>query len=50
MNSSKETVVLEEGCLSIPEVLGPVMRPNSIEVEAQDLEGKYFKMSFMLLS
>ncbi len=32
-----------EGCLSIPQLHAPVVRPHSIEVEAQDLEGNVFK-------
>ena len=44
-NPSSEQWELEEGCLSIPGVLGSVMRPNTIEVEAQNLEGEHFKIS-----
>lgn len=34
----------EEGCLSIPEVLGEVWRPPTITVEATDLEGERFSL------
>ena len=37
---SKETVEIEEGCLSMPEVFGLVQRPLKVAVEAQDLQGK----------
>ncbi len=40
IKSSKETVDIEEGCLSMPGVFGLVERPKKITVEAQDLEGK----------
>ncbi len=30
----------EEGCLSLPEVFGPVMRPQHVIVEAYDLTGR----------
>jgi len=39
---SKETVIAEEGCLSIPGIYAEVERPFHICVEAQDLEGKLF--------
>lgn len=32
-----------EGCLSIPGVRGPVERPESIVIEAQDIHGNWFK-------
>ncbi|MGC1274237.1 MAG: peptide deformylase [Planctomycetaceae bacterium] len=34
----------EEGCLSLPEMYGPVRRSTSIVVEAFDLEGQAFRM------
>ncbi len=37
---SKETVEIEEGCLSLPGVFGLVKRPVKITVETQDLKGK----------
>ena len=40
IKASKETVEIEEGCLSLPGVFGLVERPKKITVEAEDLEGK----------
>lgn len=37
---SKETAVIEEGCLSMPGVFGEVARPKKITVTFQDAEGK----------
>lgn len=36
---SEEDDVLEEGCLSIPKILGEVWRPEAIKVRYQTLEG-----------
>ncbi len=33
---SKETVTMDEGCLSIPDVTGPVTRPEKVVVEFKD--------------
>lgn len=33
---SEETIAMEEGCLSIPEVMGPVSRPAKITVQFKD--------------
>ncbi len=41
---SKETIVLEEGCLSIPEIFGPVERSQKITIEGQDVAGKKIKI------
>jgi len=38
--SSEETVAQEEGCLSIPEYLDQVIRPDRVKVRFLDLEGK----------
>ncbi len=35
---------IEEGCLSVPGVFGPVARPSKIWVEAQDMNGKTIKI------
>ena len=35
----------EEGCLSLPEILGDVRRPTQMTLEAVDLEGKPFRMT-----
>lgn len=37
---SKETIVMEEGCLSMPGVFGTVRRPKKITLEAYNLDGK----------
>lgn len=36
---SKEQVIIEEGCLSLPGLFGEVSRPKKITVKFQDLEG-----------
>lgn len=38
--SSSGEVILEEGCLSVPEVWGPVKRPETITVSYMDRDGK----------
>lgn len=43
-NPSEESVERSEGCLSIPNLTAPVMRPLMIDIEATDLEGKKFTM------
>ncbi|MCH9626695.1 MAG: Peptide deformylase [Chlamydiales bacterium] len=42
-NPSDMLVERTEGCLSIPNLHTAVVRPHSVEVEAQDLEGTFFK-------
>lgn len=42
---SKETDVLEEGCLSIPGVFGTVVRPKKITMEAYNMEGEKFTIT-----
>jgi peptide deformylase len=37
---SKEKCVIEEGCLSVPDLLGPVERPKKVKVTAQDINGR----------
>ena len=37
---SKESVINEEGCLSLPEIYEDVERPQSIAVRYQNLEGE----------
>lgn len=39
-----KTAKAEEGCLSIPDVYGDVVRPNRVRVRALDLEGKPFEV------
>ena len=43
-NPSRETEVMEEGCVSIPGVRLPVERPVKIAVEALDIEGNPFSI------
>jgi peptide deformylase len=45
ISSSKETIAIEEGCLSMPGVFGMVTRPKKITVEAQDLNGGIIKLT-----
>jgi len=40
IKSSKDTIVMEEGCLSIPGVRGDVIRPKTITLEYQDTDFK----------
>jgi peptide deformylase len=39
---NRHTDKLEEGCLSIPDVRAPIMRPTQITITATDLEGQTF--------
>lgn len=39
-DSSEETEVAEEGCLSIPGLYGDVERPLEVEIEAYDIKGR----------
>lgn len=41
---SKETVIMEEGCLSVPEMYGEVERPEKITLEGFDAAGKKTKI------
>lgn len=43
IDSSKETFLNEEGCLSIPEILADVRRPLEIVVEYENILGKKIK-------
>mgnify|MGYP003473985814 FL=1 len=42
---SKETGVMEEGCLSMPGVFGNVRRPKKITMEAYDIDGQKFTIT-----
>ncbi len=44
LKQSKETNLLEEGCLSVPGVFGPVPRSNRIVISGLDLNGKPMKI------
>ena len=41
-NPSEAVVERSEGCLSIPKLYVPVLRPLSVTIEATDLEGNQF--------
>ena len=43
-NPSDELESREEGCLSLPEVYGDVIRPTAITIEALDPEGNRFEL------
>jgi peptide deformylase len=40
----KESEILEEGCLSVPETWGPVERHYRLTLEGQDMNGKKIKI------
>jgi len=42
--SSEESAEMEEGCLSVPEVFGAVVRPSKIILEGLDKNGKKIKI------
>jgi peptide deformylase len=44
VHRSRDTNVLEEGCLSIPGVRGEVTRPDRVTVRFQDLDGETYTM------
>lgn len=41
---SKETVVMEEGCMSYPGLYLEIRRPAFIDIEAYDEDGKFFRL------
>jgi peptide deformylase len=41
---SKKTEIVEEGCLSLPEMFVPIKRALSLKIEATDKNGKKFKI------
>ena len=43
---SKETVKMEEGCLSLPNVFGKVVRPAKVKVKWQNLAGNWCERKF----
>lgn len=45
IETSMETCVMEEGCLSIPGVWHDLERSSEVTIQAQDITGKTFKMS-----
>ncbi len=42
--ASEETVVCEEGCLSVPGIYDEVRRPARVRVRAQDVQGETFEL------
>ena len=51
IKSFSETSVMEEGCLSLPNIYGEVERPKKITLRAIDFDGKKIKMkAFGLLA
>ena len=44
VETSMENVEMEEGCLSIPGVYHDIERPAEVTVQAQDVNGKTFKL------
>ena len=45
VSSSKEKIEMEEGCFSVPNLFGPVIRPKKIKVIARDIKGKNIKLN-----
>lgn len=43
---SQKEVTIMEGCLSIPELYGHVIRPAEIDLESCDKHGKFFKKHY----
>ncbi|MGI6103169.1 MAG: peptide deformylase [Patescibacteria group bacterium] len=39
ISSSRDTDLMEEGCLSLPGIEVPIKRPTKVKVRAQDLDG-----------
>ena len=46
---TKGEQLVDEGCLSFPNQFGKVKRPKEVVVEAQDLDGKKFKIPQFLV-
>lgn len=44
VETDTKTAKAEEGCLSIPDVYGDVVRPARVRVQAMDLDGKPFEV------
>ncbi len=42
--ASEETVLCEEGCLSVPGIYDEVRRPAQVKVRAQDVDGRPFEL------
>lgn len=46
---SRRIIPYEEGCLSFPMIYGDVERPDSVKVDAQDINGARFEISLSAL-
>ncbi|XP_060195598.1 peptide deformylase 1B, chloroplastic [Lycium barbarum] len=46
---SRRIILYDEGCLSFPEIYGDVQRPDSVKVDAQDINGARFEISLSAL-
>ena len=44
ITASEETVIAEEGCLSIPDVFAEVKRSQRVELKGHDLDGKEIRI------
>ncbi len=42
LKTNEEMVEMDEGCLSIPGVIKPVIRPKYVLIKAQNLNGQHF--------
>ncbi|MCC5843824.1 MAG: peptide deformylase [Verrucomicrobia bacterium] len=49
-NLAPKTEVMEEGCLSIPDIRGNVSRPLSLTLDYQDLDGKPLTLNLSFLA
>lgn len=49
-NLAPKTEVMEEGCLSIPDIRGNVNRPLSLTLDFQDVDGKPHTLNLSLLA
>ncbi|XP_016486285.1 peptide deformylase 1B, chloroplastic [Nicotiana tabacum] len=46
---SRRIILYDEGCLSFPEIYGDVERPDSVKVDAQDINGARFEITLSAL-
>ena len=42
--TSKEKIIIEEGCLSVPDIFGEVERPKKVIISGQDKTGRKIKI------
>lgn len=45
VKASKESEIMEEGCLSLPDVFAKIKRPSRVEVKSLDIQGKEINFS-----